>query len=83
MMFLPGGGISNTRAVRTTYRVVVLLANQLYSQAKTQVSTPDFGDRCHLIRPRTARDYSGTRMDTVWADRQAFVFSADTTILTH
>ena len=62
---------------------LVLLTNRLHLQVKTLVSTPDFGALCRLRWPCTGRIYSGTRMDTIWADRQAFVLSADAPVLAH
>ena len=61
----------------------VTLLTDRYPQVKTLVSTSSSGALCHLRRPRTARSYSGTRMDTVWADRQAFVISVDTPTAPH
>ena len=62
---------------------VVLLADRPHPQVRTPVGTPEFGARRHLRRSRTVMTYSGTRMDNVWADRQAFVLSADVAVLAH
>ena len=62
---------------------LVLLTNRLHPQVKTLVSIPDFRVLCHLRWPCIGRIYSGTRMDTIWADRQAFVLSADAPVLAH
>jgi len=79
---------SQVEAPQTRVRYVLsavcrTLTDRLHLQVKTPVGTPEFGARRHLKRSRTAMTYSGTRMDNVWADRQAFVLSADIPVLAH